>query len=236
MTRDVLDGMRGGAIIALSAAPFAVLFGAVAIDNGLTVFDVALMSATLYAGASQLVGIELFGQHVAPWLIVLSIFAVNFRHILYSAAIARLIRNYSLLQKAIALFFLVDPQFAESIRRSEGGKPVGFAWYMAFAMAIYFPWLICSVLGAWFGSMVGDPKVWALDVLLPVYFLGLVVGFRRKQGFYPVVAASMVGAVAGYYLVGSPWHVSIGAICGVLVAALLPLPDRPREDRAEVAH
>jgi predicted branched-subunit amino acid permease len=236
MTRDVLDGMRGGAIIALSAAPFAVLFGAVAIDNGLTVFDVALMSATLYAGASQLVGIELFGQHVAPWLIVLSIFAVNFRHILYSAAIARLIRNYSLLQKAIALFFLVDPQFAESIRRSEGGKPVGFAWYMAFAMAIYFPWLICSVLGAWFGSMVGDPKVWALDVLLPVYFLGLVVGFRRKPGFYPVVAASMVGAVAGYYLVGSPWHVSIGAICGVLVAALLPLPDRPREDRAEVAH
>jgi predicted branched-subunit amino acid permease len=236
MTRDVLDGMRGGAIIALSAAPFAVLFGAVAIDNGLTVFDVALMSATLYAGASQLVGIELFGQHVAPWLIVLSIFAVNFRHILYSAAIARLISNYSLLQKAIALFFLVDPQFAESIRRSEGGKPVGFAWYMAFAMAIYFPWLICSVLGAWFGSMVGDPKVWALDVLLPVYFLGLVVGFRRKPGFYPVVAASMVGAVAGYYLVGSPWHVSIGAICGVLVAALLPLPDRPREDRAEVAH
>lgn len=235
MTRDVLDGMRGGAIIALSAAPFAVLFGAVAIDNGLTVFDVALMSATIYAGASQLVGIELFGQQVAPWLIVLSIFAVNFRHILYSAAIARLIRNYSLLQKAVALFFLVDPQFAESIRRSEGGKPVGFAWYMAFAMAIYFPWLICSVLGAWFGSMIGDPKVWALDVLLPVYFLGLVVGFRRKPGFYPVVAASMVGAVAGYYLVGSPWHVSIGAICGVLVAALLPLPDRPREDRTEVA-
>jgi predicted branched-subunit amino acid permease len=236
MTRDVLDGLKGGAIIALSAAPFAVLFGAVAIDNGLTVIDVALMSATIYAGASQLVGIELFGQHVAPWLIVLSIFAVNFRHILYSAAIARHIRHYSLVRKAIAFFFLIDPQFAESIRRSEGGKALTFAWYMAFALAIYFPWLICSVLGAWFGSMIGDPKVWALDVLLPVYFLGLVVGFRRKPGFYPVVAASMVGSVAGYYLVGSPWHVSIGAICGVVVAAMLPLPDRPREDRSEVAH
>ena len=33
-----------------------------------------------------MVGIELFGQKVAPWLIVLSIFAVNFRHVLYSAA------------------------------------------------------------------------------------------------------------------------------------------------------
>ena len=71
MKKDIIDGLKGGAIIALSAAPFAVLFGAVAIDNGLTVLDVALMSATIYAGASQLVGIELFGQHVAPWLIVL---------------------------------------------------------------------------------------------------------------------------------------------------------------------
>jgi predicted branched-subunit amino acid permease len=236
MNKDILDGLKGGAIIALSASPFAVLFGAVAIDNGLTVFDVALMSATIYAGASQLVGIELFGQHVAPWLIVLSIFAVNFRHILYSAAIARHIRAYSPVQKAIAFFLLIDPQFAESIRRSEGGKALSFTWYLSFALVIYFPWLLFSVLGAWFGSMIGDPKVWALDVLLPVYFLGLVVGFRRKPGFYPVVAASMAGSVAGFYLVGSPWHVSIGAICGVAVAALLPLPDRPREDRSEAAH
>ena len=236
MNKDIVDGLKGGAIIALSAAPFAVLFGAVAVDNGLTVLDAALMSATIYAGASQLVGIELFGQHVAPWLIVLSVFAVNFRHILYSAAIARHIRTYSPVQKAVAFFLLIDPQFAEAIRRAEGGKALSFAWYLSFAVVIYFPWLLFSVLGAWFGSMLGDPKVWAIDVLLPVYFLGLVVGFRRKPGFYPIVAASMVGSVAGFYLVGSPWHVSIGAICGVLVAALLPLPDRPREDRSEVAH
>ncbi|WP_297110600.1 AzlC family ABC transporter permease [uncultured Devosia sp.] len=227
MNRQIIDGIRGGAIVALSACPFAVLFGAVAVDNGLTVFDAALMSATIYAGASQLVGIELFGQHVAPWLIVLSIFAVNFRHILYSAAIARHIRTYSLVQKAVAFFFLIDPQFAEAIRRGESGRPLSFVWYMAFAGAIYVPWLVFSILGAWFGSMIGDPKTWALDVLLPIYFLGLVLGFRRKPGFYPVVAASMAASVAGYYLVGSPWHVSIGAICGVAVAALLPLPTVP---------
>jgi predicted branched-subunit amino acid permease len=78
MNKDIVEGLKGGAIIALSASPFAVLFGAVAVDNGLTVLDAALMSATIYAGASQLVGTELFGPHVAPWLIVLSIFAVNF--------------------------------------------------------------------------------------------------------------------------------------------------------------
>ena len=33
MNKDIVDGLKGGAIIALSAAPFAVLFGAVAVDN-----------------------------------------------------------------------------------------------------------------------------------------------------------------------------------------------------------
>jgi predicted branched-subunit amino acid permease len=56
------------------------------VDNGLSAGEAVLMSATVYAGASQMVGIELFGSDVAPWLIVFSVFAVNFRHVLYSAA------------------------------------------------------------------------------------------------------------------------------------------------------
>lgn len=230
MRNDILDGIRGGAVIALSTTPFAVLFGAVAADNGLTILDAGVMSAAVYAGASQLVGIELFGQHVAPWVIVLSILAVNFRHILYSAALARYISGYSAVQKALAFFFLIDPQFAEAVRRGESGKSVSFAWYMSFGLVIYVSWVTFSMFGAWFGSMLGDPRIWAIDVLLPIYFLGLVIGFRRKPGFYPVVAASMLTSVAAYYLVGSPWHVSIGALCGVLVAAFLPLPRQAERD------
>lgn len=221
---EIVDGLKGGAIIALSSAPFAVLFGAVATDNGISLTEALLMSATLYAGASQLVGIELFGQHVAPWLIVLSIFAVNFRHVLYSAAISRYLGHFSIGQKLLAFFLLIDPQFAETVRRAESGKTITMEWYVAFAAVIYVPWLTFSVVGAAFGSLIGDPKVWAIDVLLPIYFLGLVVGFRRKSGFYPVVAASFVGSILGYVVVGSPWHVSIGAAFGVLIAALLPLP------------
>ncbi len=51
---ELVEGLRGGAIVALSSAPFAVLFGAVATDNGISLPEAALMSATIYAGASQL--------------------------------------------------------------------------------------------------------------------------------------------------------------------------------------
>ncbi|MFN7103678.1 MAG: AzlC family ABC transporter permease [Pseudorhizobium sp.] len=231
---DFKQGLKGGAIIALSSAPFGVLFGAVAIDNGLSFLETLLMSATVYAGASQLVGIELFGQQVEPWLVVLSVFAVNFRHILYSAAIAKFIRHYTPLQKALAFFLLVDPQFAESVRRGESGQGVSASWYFGFGAVIYVSWSFSTMVGAWFGRMIGDPASIGIDILLPVYFLGMVLAFRSRWGFYPIVLASAIASVAAYHTVGSPWHVSIGAAAGVIVATMLPLPAKIEPDADEL--
>ena len=84
----------------------------------------------------------------SPGLIILSIFAVNFRHILYSASIARHIRHFSPVQKFFAFFLLVDPQYAETEKRAERGEPVTFAWYLGFGLVIYLPWQLMTLLGA----------------------------------------------------------------------------------------
>jgi len=230
MTKDDFwQGVRGGFPVMVSASPFGALFGALAVDNGFSVFDAVFMSATVYAGASQMVGIELFGHNVQPWLIVLSVFAVNFRHILYSASIARHIRHFSAVQKFFTFFLLVDPQYAETEKRAERGEPVTFAWYLGFAMIIYLPWQFTTMLGAIFGQMIGDPRAIGLDVLLPIYFMGLVLGFRQRDNWLPVVAVSSLASIAALHFVGSPWHVSIGAIAGILLAACLPLSKRHEE-------
>jgi predicted branched-subunit amino acid permease len=226
---DFWQGVRGGFPVMVSASPFGALFGALAVDNGFSVFDAVFMSATLYAGASQMVGIELFGHKVQPWLIVLSIFAVNFRHILYSASIARHIRHFSGVQKVFTFFLLIDPQYAETEKRAERGEPITFNWYLGFAVIIYIPWQIMTLLGAIFGQMIGEPRAVGLDVLLPIYFMGLVLGFRKRDNWLPVVAASSLASIAAMHFVGSPWHVSIGAIAGILLAACLPLPKRHEE-------
>jgi len=217
------DALRRGGAVAIAAAPFAVLFGAVAVDNGLSIAEATLMSATLYAGASQLVGVELFNHHVAPWLVVLSIFAVNFRHVLYSAAIAPHIRHLTFWEKATSLFLLTDPQFAETERRADRGIRVSYLWLMVLGLSVYVPWLFLTILGAFLGNLIGDPKAIGIDVLLPVYFMGLVLGFRSRANWLPVVLASGAGSILALHFVGSPWHVSLGALAGIIVAALLPL-------------
>ena len=221
-------GARKALPAILSACPFGALFGALAVDNGLTVSEAMMMSATVFAGASQMVGIELFGQKVHPWLIVLSIFAVNVRMVLYSASIARHIAHFSRAQKAVGLFLLTDPHYAETERRADATGRVRFAWFIGYGIGLYVPWQIATALGAVFARLIGDPAAIGLDVLLPIYFLSLVMGFRQRRNWLPVVVVSSVVSVLALKVVGSPWHVSVGAIVGMMLAACLPLP--PGED------
>src|SRR3954453_12265529 len=139
---EFLAGMRASVAVCIAVLPFGLLFGALAADNGFSVFEAMLMSGAIYGGASQMVGIELFGQKVAPWLIVLSIFAVNFRHVLYSAGIGRRIAHWSGVQQALGFFILTDPQFAVAEARAQSGQTVGFAWYLGLGLPVYLFWIV----------------------------------------------------------------------------------------------
>lgn len=219
---DFWEGFRLSVPVIVAAGPFAMLFGALAVGNGFTVFEAFLMSAAVFGGASQMVGIELFGHHVAPWLIVLSIFAVNFRHVLYSAAIGRHLAHWPLIQQAVAYFILTDPQYAIAESKVESGRKVSFAFYMGAGLPVYVSWNILTALGAFFGQMIPDTHALGIDFLLPIYFLGLVMGFRKRPLWLPVVLASAAASILAYKTIGSPWHVTVGALAGVVFAALMP--------------
>jgi predicted branched-subunit amino acid permease len=223
------QGVRLGVPVVIASAPFGILYGALAAQTGLSLFDTILMSATIFGGASQMVGLELFGQNIPAWVIVMSIFAVNFRHVLYSAAVGRRIGHWPAWQKATGFFFLVDPLYAESERKIENGERVEFAWYIGAAMIVYVMWVLLSGVGAVFGRLMPDAHSIGLDFLLPIYFLGLVMGFRQRPQWLPVVLLSAIVSILAYTYVGSPWHVSIGAAAGILLAAALAKPHPPAD-------
>ncbi|MBX3596856.1 MAG: AzlC family ABC transporter permease [Rhizobiaceae bacterium] len=218
---EFFDGVRRGIPIVVASSPFSLLFGALAVDNGLSAFDALFMSMTIFGGASQMVGIELFGHSIAPWLIVLSVFAVNFRHVLYSAAIGRHFSHWSIWRQAFAYFLLTDPQFAEAETRAQREK-IPAIWYFGMGVFIYICWNVATLIGALFGKLIPNPYALGLDFLLPIYFLGIVMGFRKRPMWLPIVLVSGVASIAAYKFVGSPWHVSLGALAGISLALIVP--------------
>ncbi|MEL6922295.1 MAG: branched-chain amino acid ABC transporter permease, partial [Pseudomonadota bacterium] len=111
---------------------------------------------------------------------------------------------------------------------AEKNIAITFAWFMGGGLTWWVLWTFVSWLGALFGSLIENPAQYGVDMLLPIYFLSLVLAFRKRANWPPVVAASGVVAVLAYHFVGSPWHVSLGGVAGVAVAAMIGLPKNHR--------
>ncbi len=221
---DIRDGVKDAAPVLMAVAPFSAVFGAVAIEQGLSFHEMLLACLTIYAVASQYVMVELLGQNVPAWSVVLSVFAINFRHVLYSAAIGRSMARFSGPQRAAAFFLLVDPQYAASEARAarNGLRP---AYYFSYAACVYITWIATSSLGGLFGSLIENVERYGVDFILPIYFTGLVVGFHKRPSFLPVLVISAGVALAAYFTLGTPWHITLGGLAGLLVAAALARPE-----------
>lgn len=216
---EAWEGARRTAPILLAVLPFAAVFGALAMERGWSAGEVLLASGTIYAGASQYVMLDLWGQGVAPWLIVLTVFAVNARHLLYSAAIGRRLGAFSTVRKVLAFALLVDPQFAESEARSRETRLTP-AFYFGYGLALWLSWMSANVLGIAFGGLVEEPSAWGLDMVLPLYFLALVVSMRSADRFGGIVVVSGATALATFAWLGTPWHIMAGGVAGMAYAAL----------------
>lgn len=220
-------GFREGLLEAVplfaAVAPFSLIFGAAAVAAGYTIFDAVLTSAAVFAGASQFVFIEVNGLGVPAWSVVLAVFAVNFRHILYSASVGRVISHYRLPTQLAAFFFLTDLQWAAAEARveREHRKLVSSGWYFGYALPLYALWVGMTAVGGFFGAFIDDPARYGFDFLIPIYFLTILIGFRKRTNFLPVLAVSAIVSYALYETLGPPWHISIGALAGIAVAAMI---------------
>ena len=211
----------------VATAPFGLLFGAVAAEKGLSTIELVTMSAFIFAGASQFVALDLWGYPMAYGSIILSVFAVNFRHVLYSASLGRKMQNFSGWQKAAAFALMVDPQWAAAEERAETHKEKGGlrpAFYFALAIPLYIWWVFNTWMGSIFGSLISNPEALGFDLILPIYFLGLTMGFRKRDNWLPVVLVSGVASIIVYLTLGSPWHISLGGLAGIAVAAMIGKP------------
>ena len=225
---DIKAAIRETLPVAAAVFPFGGVFGALARTNGLSLGETLLASGTMFAGASQYAMLDLMGQQVAPWAIVLAVFAINFRHVLYSASIGRKLVGFSLPQKVIAFFLLMDPLYAASEARARS-LPITPSYFLAYGAILYGCWMAATFLGALFGALITNPAALGLDYVLPIYFTFLVMGFRRAKSFLPVALVSGGVSLLVWFWIGTPWNITLGGLAGLVLAAALSKPKHERE-------
>jgi predicted branched-subunit amino acid permease len=185
------------------------------------------MSAFVYAGASQMVALELWREmwSLSTILALMTVTAtVNARMILMGAAIQPWLAPAPKMQNALNLFFFTDANWLIGTRyRSEGGSDLGILFGAGFVL--WIAWILATLPGFLAGALVKEPARYGIDLVMPIYFCAMIVPLWK--GFGPALPWAVAGIVALTVEGLAPGYLFIvaGALAGALTGALLRDPD-----------
>jgi len=215
------DGARSALPLAAGAGVFAMALGVLASGKGMSALEIGLMSALVFAGASQVVAVELWASPLPLSALLLATLAINSRHLLMGATLGPWLRPLGAAPALACCFFLVDESWALSlIRVREGSRDAAFL--PGAGLCLYAFWVTGTLLGHAAGAQVPDPARLGLDFLGVAVFLSLLTLFRpgRREALPFAVTAGCTLAL-GHVLPGK-WHVLLGALAGAALVAVLP--------------
>jgi 4-azaleucine resistance transporter AzlC len=214
-------GVKATLPMVVGAIPFGIIFGAVAVNSGLSAWATAAMSAFVFAGSSQFVAAGLVAGGAGIAIIVLTTFVVNLRHSLYAATLAPHVRHLPQRWLLPLGFTLTDETFvvvAEHYARP--GDAANRHWfYLGSSVIMYLNWQICTWIGIVAGQSLPNPAGWGLDFALVVTFIGMLMPGLRTR---PIVACSVAAGAVALLAAGLPNQLGliIAALAGVAAGVL----------------
>jgi len=227
---DVLLGFRHGladsASLMLGYFSIATSFGLLAAAHGLGPVQALLVSAVVYAGASQFALVSLLAAAASPWSVIGAVAAMNLRHLFYGPALLpRLPQNGPRLPRPLIAFGLTDEVFALASARLAPDK--GEVWLLGVQAGAYGAWLAGTLFGnavAGLGAARWPELQAALSFVLPALFVALLLPLLRRDTLLPPLVAAAAALLARHFL---PGHAALllAMLAGAGMAALLPQED-----------
>jgi 4-azaleucine resistance transporter AzlC len=201
--------------LVIAAFPFGIVFGALAHSYDLG-FDVALgMSALVFAGASQFIAVTLLGAATALPVIVLTVFIVNLRQMLYSANLMHQAEAWPQRWRLPLSYLLTDETFAavsDRLNRHPGAPDLRW-FYLGSALFMYGFWQLATVLGYLLGEQLPGLADWGLDVAMIVAFVGIVVPALKARADWACAGTAFVAALLSWH-----WPHQTGLLFSSLLA------------------
>jgi len=216
------DGLKACLPVMIGYFPVAMTFGIAATAAGLTPLQAILVSALVYAGASQFLLLASIKAGTPwPWVVALCSL-LNARHLLYGPLLSRFLPE-ALGGRLRTAFLLTDEVFATAWQRIEAvpadrRQP----WLAALGLGAWATWVGGTAVGAYAGGGLeaGFPMLAeAMRFALPALFAALVAQSLRRGLWLPVGAA--LACAAAVTAAGHPTlAILAGAATGCLVHAL----------------
>lgn len=210
-----ISGVQHTIPLLISSAPFGLIFGALAEPSGLSLMAAIAMSVFVFAGSSQFIALGLIASGTPLFIIILTTFIVNLRHLLYAASLKESIKHLPLSWRSIMAFGLTDETYAALISRfgQSFHHPLMHWFYLGSWLAMYSNWIFWTMVGVYIGNQFTSIDQWGLDFAIVVTFIGIVMPMLRTKPF--VLTAVCAG---GLSLATLHWPYSLGLLFSAITS------------------
>ena len=204
----------------LGAVPFGLIYGALAVQAGIPPLLAVAISAIVFAGSAQFMITRLVAAATPGVLIVLSVFIINLRHALYSAAVAEKLAHLPARWKALLAYLLTDEAYAVSLLRLDAkGDNTHLHWFLFGAgFSMWLVWQLSCIAGVALGGRI--PAAWSLDFAGTLTFIAIVVPLLRDRASWGAMAVAGAVAVLAFAL---PYKlfIIVAALAGMAAGVML---------------
>ena len=226
--KEFLAGCRDEAPLQLGVIPFGMLYGIGAVAAGMPVWLAQLTSMVVFAGAAQLVIVQMLAAAAGALPIGLTAVLLNLRHMLYSASVAEHVRHLPRRWRVLLAYLLTDEAYAVAILRytrpaaadQEQAEPDLRHWYfLGCGLTLWGCWQLSTALGIAFGARI--PPEWDIDFAVPLTFIALLtllVKERAGQAAALVAALAVLALAALPFRLGLVLAIVLGLLAGAAVA------------------
>jgi 4-azaleucine resistance transporter AzlC len=226
-SRLTVPGLLHGFRICVAAFPgyivFGMAFGTAAAQKGLTFGQCLSLSAFVYAGASQMVALEIWQQvwSLGTLLTVVTVTAVvNARFILLGATLQPWFATDYKWRSILNLFLLTEANWLLGSRYYyEGGRDIGVL--LGSGILLWIVWVAATAVGYFAGALVPDPNRFGLDLVMPIFFCTMLVPlWKGARPALPWLVAALV-AIAVHLTMTGYLFIIAGALAGVAAAIVI---------------
>jgi len=217
------EGIRTGFLtclpVALGVGGYGIAFGMLARRAGLSVAEATLMSATVIAGAAQIVAVELWAEPLPVATIVITTLAINLRYSLMGAALSPWLERLTPRQSYGSLLVMADENWALTMRELKSGSNRG-AFLLGTGIAIWCCWVGATVVGATAGGVIGDPAQYGIDFVLAAVFVALAVDLWKGRSTLVPWLVALVTAIVAANVVPGQWYILLGGLAAATVEVI----------------
>ena len=219
--KQILSGIKAGMPVCVGYFSVSFGFGAMAIAQGLTIWQAILISASNLTSAGQFAGLTVIAAGAVMLEMILTQIVINSRYALMSLALGqRLGPHTGTGKRLLAAFFNTDELFALGMSQ---GKQLTTGFFVGAGVIAALGWVSGTAMGAIAGSLLPESIRMALGVMLYGMFIAVVVPQTKAE--MPILISVVLALIFRCLFTWTPWLNKLSGglaivICTVLAASI----------------